>query len=215
MIMTSSTDLFMWKEGTSPHVTRVSTGAAGTGDTDECPGTWTSGCGIVPISTKTLSDNAIAAESGDIYFYSPELLDGSRGTLGERNLYVFRDGKVQFVATLTSGAVVNRIQVSPNGDHMALITRTRLTQAVSNGHLEMYTFDPSTGGFLCVSCMTNGEVPRHDVEGSQNGLFMTTDGRTFFSTDDSLVPQDTGWPSRFLRVRGSPGTADLDRHRRS
>jgi hypothetical protein len=55
----------------------------------------------------------------------------------------------------------------------------------------MYSFDPRTSGFSCVSCKTNGEVPSYDVEGSQNGLFMSDDGRTFFSTIDALVPQDT------------------------
>jgi hypothetical protein len=64
--------------------------------------------------------------------------------------------------------------------------------------------------------MTNGETPRHDVEGSQDGLFMTNDGRTFFSTDDPLVPQDTDGlrdSYEFVDHRAqliSTGTADRD-----
>ncbi len=39
-----------------------------------------------------LSDNSIAADSGDIYFLSPEQLDGTRGIPNQENLYVFRNG---------------------------------------------------------------------------------------------------------------------------
>ncbi len=39
-----------------------------------------------------LSDNFIASENGDIYFFSPEQLDGTRGVPNQENLYVYRDG---------------------------------------------------------------------------------------------------------------------------
>jgi hypothetical protein len=55
----------------------------------------------------------------------------------------------------------------------------------------MYSFDPATGNVTCDSCAPSGEPPTSNVIGSQNGLFMTSDGRTFFSTVSSLVPQDT------------------------
>jgi hypothetical protein len=41
-----------------------------------------------------------------------------------------------------------------------------------------------------VSCPANGEPPSFDIEASQNGLFMTADGRTFFTTKDALVTRD-------------------------
>ena len=187
----NSTDLFVWKEGSPATVSRISAGSGTSGNSDTCSAHWTSGCNAVPIETGVKSDNTIASDSGDVYFYSPELLDGARGALGERNLYVFANGRVSFVATLSGSGVVNRIQISPNGDYMALITRAKLTSALTGGHLEMYTFDSTSGRVLCVSCPSNGASPAHDVEGSQNGLFMTNDGRTFFSTADGLVDQDT------------------------
>jgi hypothetical protein len=187
----NSTDLFMWREGGPATVTRVSAGSGGAGNSDACQVTWTSKCSVVPVSTDFNSDNAIASRGGDIYFISPELLDGARGTLAEKNLYVAVEGHVHFVATLPGSNSIVRIQISPDGDHMALITRARLTPSPTGGHLEMYSFDPGGSGFVCVSCPTNGEAPAHDVEGSQNGLFMSDDGRTFFSTTDALVPQDT------------------------
>ena len=36
-----------------------------------------------------------------------------------------------------------------------------------------------------------GNRPPPTSTASHNGRFMTDDGRTFFDTDDALVPQDT------------------------
>ena len=44
---------------------------------------------------------------------------------------------------------------------------------------------------VCVSCIPSGAAPTSEVAASQNGLFMTDDGRTFFTTDDPLVHADT------------------------
>ncbi len=39
--------------------------------------------------------------------------------------------------------------------------------------------------------MPSGAPPTSDVAASQNGLFMTNDGRVFFTTEDALVHGDT------------------------
>ena len=52
-----------------------------------------------PTEESNVFDTRLASESGEIYFYSPERLDGARGFPNKRNLYVWRDGKAQFVAT--------------------------------------------------------------------------------------------------------------------
>ena len=52
------------------------------------------------IGGNGISDTAISSESGDIYFYSPEQLDGTHGVVGEQNLYDYRQGRVQYVTTL-------------------------------------------------------------------------------------------------------------------
>jgi hypothetical protein len=54
----------------------------------------------------------------------------------------------------------------------------------------MYTYDPAERTIKCVSCRPDGKPPISDVKGSTNGLFMSFDGRTFFSTRDSLTPRD-------------------------
>ncbi len=93
----SSTNLYMWSEqgeleGDPLTLISKPRGSTGTG-TPVCPTTtWTTECGVVPIVNvpskflsdsilhggpggNGLSDNAIAAENGDIYFISPQQLD--------------------------------------------------------------------------------------------------------------------------------------------
>ncbi len=182
--------------------------------TPEAP--WTSGCGVRAIDVypysafragaggNGISDSAVAAD-GDIYFYSPEQLDGDRGVPGQENLYDYREGQPRYVTTLdpertcietsqreacTEGPIV-RIEVSPDDSHMAFLTRSRLTSYDNAGYLEMYSYTPSTETLICDSCNPDGNPATGNAEASQDGLFLTDDGRTFFSTEESLVPTDT------------------------
>lgn len=195
----TSNDIYKWSAATNT-VTLVSKGSENTGNGTSCSASWIGGCSAEVVSTpvrrtgigtaEVPDDTVMASEAGDLYFYSPEQLDGSRGVFGGRNLYVYRGGGVHFVALLGAGTPSERMNVAPNGGHMALITKSQLTSYNSNGRSEMYLYDAAARTLKCVSCLPSGEPPSYNVEGSQNGLFMTGDGRTFFSTKDSLVIQD-------------------------
>jgi hypothetical protein len=232
----TSTDLYMWSaakaEGEEAPLTLISKGDdAGNpgeaGQSDACSAAWSEKCGIGTVVftdpktggyTQLLgglggngrSDTAIAAESGDVYFYSPELLAGpGEGEKNAENLYLYRGGAVQFVATLSpegtvcttqqeiicSSGPVARMQVTPDGAHMAFITANRLTAYENDEHPEMYSYLPGEAGqhgtIVCDSCIPDGEPPAGEVFASQDGLFLTNDGRAFFSTEDALVPADT------------------------
>ena len=213
----SSVDLYMWEESTDS-ITLISKGSHGSGNSDSCNSAFTVSCGIVTYSQmgycqlesglggNCRSDNSIASEDGDIYFFSPELLDGSRGIPNQENLYVFHDGQVQYVTTLTTGPFctpsetygggcsdgpVVRMQVTPDDSFMAFVTASQITQYDNAGHLEMYRYNPASGHLVCVSCIPSGAPPTADVQGSQDGLFLTEDGRVFFATSDPLVHGDT------------------------
>jgi hypothetical protein len=232
------TSLFMWSEKGEQEghpLTLVSKGNSnsGQGNSADCHATWVAECGVLPVETGTLyrksvndsaTDNVIAEENGDIYFYSPEQLDGSKGITGEMNLYDYRDGQLQYVTTLepfaehnptastSKNAPIVRFQVSPDDSHAAFVTSDQITSystkdphgicssAVGTGSAyatpdehceEMYSYEPSTGKIICVSCNPDGSPPSHDVSASTEGLFMANDGRTFFSTVESLVQTDT------------------------
>jgi hypothetical protein len=221
----SSTDLFSWNINTDS-ITRLSKGnnagnAGEPGNTDACSGglvtshnEHTAKCGVSTYTQgffcpergggNCLSDNIIAGNTGEIYFFSQELLDGSRGIPGQQNLYVATEDSVQYVTTLTgppdcfSGNLglevcqrLLRIQVAPDNSHMAFVTSSPVTQYDNRNYKEMYRYTPATREMVCVSCLPSGEAPTSDTQASIDGLFMADDGRTFFSTDDALVHTDT------------------------
>lgn len=192
----TSKDLYVWSEAAAragePALTRISDSGNLPGNTDNCSATWTQKCDVKVIFRKVATefDPRMASNTGEIYFYSPEQLDGARGVLNKRNLYVWRDGKARFVATLEPNQQIERINVSPDGAHMAFITKTRLTAYDNAGFAEMYLYDPAARTIKCVSCRPNGQPPTSDVTGARDGLFMSFDGRTFWTTKDSLVPRD-------------------------
>ena len=83
------------------------------------------------------------------------------------------------------------MQVTPNGEFAAFISKSRLTPYNNAEHAELYLYSRSQGRVDCASCRPDGVPPTNDTFGSQNGLFLTEDGRAFFSTDEPLVPADT------------------------
>jgi hypothetical protein len=212
-----SLDMYMWSEAGNK-ITLVSAGPEGIGNAgneDNCEASsFTEKCDIVPVKTRETTDNEIAAETGEVYFYSPEQLEGSKGIPNQENLYVYREGKPQFVAALRPKpeepgyerfGPISRIQVSPEGKHAAFITSSKLTSYENAGIEEMYTYEPATERLRCSSCKPDGEKPKYDVKASQAGLFMSDDGRTFFQTEDALVPTDTNEePDVYEFVDGRP-----------
>lgn len=192
----TSVDLYMWSEA-GDRLTLLSAGNNGTGDTNSCSASWVPLCGVATISPiegeifSGASDNSLASHTAAVLFYSPEQLDGNRGIAGQRNLYEYLEGDVHFIASLEPQGPATRMQVSPNGAHVAFLTASRITSYDNAGDNEMYLYDALSGQLRCASCNPSGQPPASSVKASQNGLFMTDDGRAFFSTDDSLVPRDT------------------------
>ena len=204
-----SADIFAWDEATDS-VTRVSGNGDG-GNSDDCNASWAQNCDAVIVRTqgpalepglgscingcpderRANKDNSIAREGGEAWFYSPEQLDGAKGLTGEPNLYTVIGGEVRYVTTVSATRPLLRIQVSPDNEHAAFLTGSRLTPYDNGGLNTMYTYDTGIGALRCVSCRPDGDPPSAHVETSSQGLFMTDDGRTFFTTRDALVPKDT------------------------
>jgi hypothetical protein len=197
----TSTDLYMWS-GQGDTVTRVSKGDPANGDSDACAASWISKCGVEvvpPYESGAVGvgesapplDSSTAADAGDVYFYSPEQLDGEAGALDRRNLYAFHDGGVQLVASLAANLGATRINVSDDGHFAAFLTATQgLTPYETGGYPQMYRYNAETGALVCVSRNPSGDPPASGVSGSLNGRFMSDDGRVFFSTRDALTPRD-------------------------
>jgi hypothetical protein len=219
-----SRDLYMWSE-VDDSVTRVSSGVV-EGNTDGCNADWTSACDVEVPDTGH-ADSSFASATGDIYFYSPEQLVPGKGIPGRRNLFVWRPGGLQFVTTLAADRPLARLQVSPNGAYAGFTTASKVTNYDNTAPdgvcseelpivgppiprtgpkcLEMYRYRADDGDIQCVSCLPSGDPPSNDVLASKAGLFMTFDGRTFFSTADAVVPRDTnGTQDVYEFVEGRP-----------
>jgi hypothetical protein len=198
----TSVDLYAWSEETDES-TLLSQGN-GNGNSDTCNAGWgVSNCGVRPLTPERMhpnnnlqtsfpgQDDQFADITGDVYFYSPELLDPARpGIFNQRNLYLYREGAVHLVDTFDAGTEVERSQVSPDGSHAAFLTSSKMTPYDNAGLDQVYAYDADTGVIRCASCNPTGAPPTKDVEVSQGGRFMTDDGRAFFATADSLVPRD-------------------------
>jgi hypothetical protein len=220
-----SVDLYMWDEA-SGDVSLLSIGA-GAGNGDECTVTWAAKCSVQTVDAtidrfeageeEIYTPDNWTSQQGEVYFYSPEQLDGNKGFANQRNIYVYRNGAPQYVTTLTAGNPAARMNVAPDGDHMAFVTAApNVTGYDNQGSRQMYLYEPDSERMTCVSCDPTGNPPSGSAAAAQNGRFMSDDGRSFFSTKASLVPFDTnGKVDVYEYTEGRPqlissGTASTD-----
>ncbi len=210
-----STDIYRADvSASSATLTRVSTGTEGAGNSEACDPVsnkngphWNAigaeeNCNAVAIG----GGGGVAAESGWIYFLSPEKLDGaSNGTENQPNLYLSVPGsEPRFIATLDSEdpEVLDALseaetrhtadfQITPSGEYAAFPTTEPLTGYKSSGYSEVFRFDAATNEINCASCDPTNAQATGNASLASNGSSLTDDGRVFFNTDDALVLRDT------------------------
>jgi hypothetical protein len=124
-------------------------------------------------------------------------------------LYLWNAGITQAIAEpveLREGEYEGgQFSVSADGERLALLNPHALTSSETGGLTEMYLYDAPSKKLICVSCPPNGARARTGVDaipfatsyGIELGIpflhhFLSSTGRyAFFSTGDSLLPQDT------------------------
>ena len=209
----TSPDLFRADVGqTSATVSRVSTGAGITGDTDSCSpvSEWNVASGGPNCGTLAFAGGAgVAAGDGTVYFLSPELLDGpSNGVQDEPNLYVVRPGQnPHFVAVIDDSPISNSgilhgtqqsgshsygdFQVTPNGKFAVFTSVLPITDYPVEGHDQIYRYDADHDELNCATCPPSGITATRDTTLPDYGSSLTEDGRVFFTTQEQLVLRDT------------------------
>lgn len=125
----------------------------------------------------------ISEEGSYVYFVATGKLAGNENShhdtaqSGERNLYLYHEGTVTFVATLSPEDLTDQVptekegsKVSGDGTHLAFISERSLTGYDNQplgpregcgpeGCDEIYLFDASTGSLVCASCDPSGARP--------------------------------------------------------
>jgi hypothetical protein len=163
----------------------------------------TADCGAVAFA----GGAGVAADSGIIYFLSPEKLDGS-GTQDEPNLFVWQPTSSSAPLRVTTldpdnpailDAVRNNevhsyadFQVTPNGQEAVFASEIPLTGIPNYGHTEIYRYSaPPSHTLDCVSCPPSGAAPTGDATLSSFGLNIDDASDVFFTSPDQLVLRDT------------------------
>lgn len=119
-------------------------------------------------------------------------------------------------------------EVSPNGRYLAFVSESSLTGYDNTDAVkerrddEVFVYDATAGSLACVSCNTDGSRPTTStplpapVDGLYQERYLNDSGQVFFSTPDSVVPQDTnGLSDVYEYERGhvyllSPGNASYE-----
>ena len=195
---------------TAATLARVSTGAAGTGDTDACTpvSNWNTVAGGPNCNAIAIAGaGGVARDGGVVYFLSPELLTGPAiGTDGQPNLYRAEPGQdPEFVVTLepSNPAVVHAVsaagdrntadfQLNTSGNVSVFTTRASLKLGFENrGFAQVYSHDTAQGMLRCISCTPSNAAATGDASLASNGLSVTNDGRIFFNSPEPLALRDT------------------------
>jgi hypothetical protein len=135
----------------------------------------------------------VSADGSHVYFVSPSQLDGSKGTAGKPNLYVWSGGTPEYVATVdatdTEGTVaLNRwaseavrpknsgatgpgwdsSRTTSDGRVIVFESQAQLTSYDNAGHTEVYRYDAEEKSLLCVSCNPDGTPAVSDARLQKN-----------------------------------------------
>jgi hypothetical protein len=142
--------------------------------------------------------------------------EGEAPASGQPNLYLYRNGAMSFIATLSETdnrfenfsdrevgdwrpeAGVRTAEPTPDGHSLVFMSSQSLAGHETGGYAEVFVYDADTGRISCASCNPDGTPSNYGahVPISTYNTFMhrwiSEDGsRVFFETDEALVPQDT------------------------
>jgi hypothetical protein len=159
-------------------------------------------------------------DGSHVYFVANAQLDGDKGVQGEPNLYLWREGTVEFIATLSpldaeanwNNRPLEFGEAPPIGSRVsadgteALITTESVQPDFDNvGHKEIYRYSTTPApSWTCISCNSLGEPATADATlsaptfpifgnlspGYLNRALNSAQESVFFSSGDRLVEAD-------------------------
>ena len=212
----TSTDLYMWSEDTDS-LTRISIGSGGTGNTDSCVSAWTTKCGIRTIEGR----RDLRLPGREPERRRPLLLAGAARWARQRPrrraepLPVSRRPTSSFVAQLTASGSdpATRVQISPDGEHAAFVTTSRLTSYDNHGFAEMYSYDADIRRTAMRVVRSDRSPSATNVRGSTRRPLHVRRRADLLVDLRRAGPVRHQQTDRRLRVRRGAAAADHLRHR--
>jgi hypothetical protein len=158
--------------------------------------------------------SSVAQDGSDVYFVAGGVLASNgreytsaegqavieKAASGERNLYLWHDGAITFIATLGAGDPGTATN-SPDGNWLAFASQKSLTgydntDSEDRQDEEVFLYDAASGQLVCASCDPTGETPiplggATLAIGATAPRYLADSGRLFFDTAEALVPSDT------------------------
>jgi len=133
----------------------------------------------------------ISADGSHVYFISTEQLDGSNGTVGADNLYLWDGTDTRFIAevphsdltgfygstevhlaqwieavrtaTPQTGPGISPTRSTPDGSVLVFESHGELTGQDSDGHSQLFRYDANADSLECVSCSPTGAPATSDA----------------------------------------------------
>lgn len=163
----------------------------------------------------------VSSDGSHVYLVSNSQLDGSRGTSGAPNLYVWDGRRVGFIATVAPADLASdpglarwvegparnerflreTSRTTPDGSTLVFESAARLTGYDNDGQREIYRYDGSDRSLQCVSCGSASHPPQHGAElarppaevgQSAEIPNLSSSGEiVFFQSEESLLPADS------------------------
>lgn len=119
----------------------------------------------------------VSADGSHVYFISPSQLDGTKGSLGEPNMYVWEGGLLEYIGTVAASDTTGNVSLTnwtsqavapdngqhvgpgadpsrttPDGSVIVFESVAQLTPYDNAGHTEIYRYDTKSEGLSCLSC---------------------------------------------------------------
>lgn len=159
----------------------------------------------------------VSTDGSHVYFISPSQLDGSEGTAGQPNMYLWNGGPPQYIATVvpsdleetsspavdlanwTERAVVpngptvsggpghEASRTTPDGSVIVFESRAQLTAYPNAGHSEIYRYDEDDESLQCVSCNSSMAPASVDAQLQDLGVLAPTNLLHNLSVDGRRV----------------------------
>lgn len=166
------------------------------------------------------------SDSGSTVYFVASAVLAAGASAGAMNLYVARDGAIEFIAELgsedggdwTASFEARTARVTPDGAHLAFLSTASLTGYDNTDAItgerdrELFVYDADEGRLVCVSCNPGGVRPTGSASipvGTNSNYeprILSDDGsRVLFDSTDALVAaDDNGKQDVYEYVDGRP-----------